>query len=276
MVMETAAKLNYFPAKGGCSNYFSPSKILHHVKLNYKKHCSVPLLSYVLIHNEPTLTNTVCTHALDCLFLCTIQTKQGGYECYHIPTHQIITQPYLTVAPTTPTIIVTIDALGKSNGIQNLKITDHHGHLLFDSSMDPALLAGVDDVDDKDTSFAGLHDEDTSFAGLPVPNTTIMTNADNDSDAESNHNFIDPNEADDNSSKASIHSTRSHISIHSDISEPPQHPPDEEDHLSKDQTKPDDIELPKLETQVPYYVDLKESLSHHSNAYFGWEAKYMS
>ena len=91
MVMETAAKLNYFPTKGGCSNYFSLREILHHVKLDYKKHCSMPLLSYVLAHDEPTLTNTVCAHALDCLFLCAIHTKQGGYECYHIPTHQVIT-----------------------------------------------------------------------------------------------------------------------------------------------------------------------------------------
>ena len=91
MVMETAAKLNYFPAKGGHSNYFSPREILHHVKLDYKKHCSMPLLSYVLTHDEPNLTNTVCIYALDCLFQQAIQTKQGGYECYHIPTHQVIT-----------------------------------------------------------------------------------------------------------------------------------------------------------------------------------------
>ena len=91
MVMETAAKLNYIPAKGGCSNYFSLREILHHVKLDDKKHCSMPLLSHVLAHDEPTLTNTVCSHPLDCLFLCTIQSKQGGYECFHIPTHQVIT-----------------------------------------------------------------------------------------------------------------------------------------------------------------------------------------
>ena len=92
MVMETTAKLNYFRAKGGCSNYFSLREILHHVKLDYKKHhCSVPFLSYVLTHDEPTLMNTAHAHALDCLFLCTIHTKQGGYECYHIPTCQVIT-----------------------------------------------------------------------------------------------------------------------------------------------------------------------------------------
>ena len=99
--------------------------------------------------------------------------------------------------------------------------------------MDPALLAGVDDADDKDISFTGVHDKDTSIAGVPVPNTTVMTNADINSDAESNHNSVDPNEANDNSSKASIHRTGSHLSIHSATSEPPQHPLDEEDNLSK-------------------------------------------
>ena len=47
-------------------------------------------------------------------------------------------------------MIATINTLGKSDGIQNLnlKITNLNGHLLFDSSVDPALLAGVDDADD--------------------------------------------------------------------------------------------------------------------------------
>ena len=76
---------------------------------------------------------------------------------------------------------MTINALRKSNGIQNLKITDLCRHLLFDST-DPALLAGVDDDDD---------DDNTSLAGVPIP---IMTNDDdNASDAESDHNSIDPN-----------------------------------------------------------------------------------
>ena len=78
----------------------------------------MPLLSYILAHNEPPLTYTARVCALDCLFLCTVHTKQGGYECYHIPTRQVITQLYVTVIPTTPTIIVTIYALGKSDGIE--------------------------------------------------------------------------------------------------------------------------------------------------------------
>ena len=62
--------------------------------------------------------------------------------------------------------------------------------------MDPALLAGVDDDDDKDTSLAGVHGNDTSLAEVTIPTTTIATNDKNDSDAESNHNSVDPNQAD--------------------------------------------------------------------------------
>ena len=58
--------------------------------------------------------------------------------------------------------------------------------------MDPALLAGVDDTDDKDTIFAGVHNEDTSLAGVPVPNTTVMTNGDDDSNTEYDHNSMRP------------------------------------------------------------------------------------
>ena len=86
-------------------------------------------------------------------------------------------------------------------------------------------------------------DDDTSLAGVLIP---IATNDNDNSDAESNHNSIDPNEADDNSSKASVHSTRSQAPVHSMIDEPSQLPPDEEE---LDNT--DDMQLPEQETQVP-------------------------
>ena len=94
----------------------------------------------------------------------------------------------------------------------------------FFDSTDPALLAGVDDNDD----------DNTSLAGVPIP---IATNDDDDSDAESNHNSIDPNEADDNSSKASVHSTRSQAPVHNMIDEPPQLPLDEEEPDDMDNTQ---------------------------------------
>ena len=108
--------------------------------------------------------------------------------------------------------------------------------------MDPVLHAGVDDDGDEDTSLAGVHGDNTSLTGVLKPTTTVATNNDDDSDAEPNHNSVDPNRADKNSSKISIHSTGSHIPVQSMTTEPPQCPLDVED--------PDDIELPELETQV--------------------------
>ena len=78
MVMKNAAKLNCFPTKGGCSKYFSLSEILHHVKLDYTKHCYVPLLSYILIHNEQTLTKTVHMHLLDFLSYVLFKPRKVG------------------------------------------------------------------------------------------------------------------------------------------------------------------------------------------------------
>ena len=103
------------------------------------------------------------------------------------------------------------------------------------------MLAGVDDNDDEDTSLAGVQGDDTSLAGVPL--CVVTNNDDDESDAVSDHNSIDSNKADSKSSKASIHSTRSHVPVHNMTDESPQHPPDEEE--------PDDIELPELETQVP-------------------------
>ena len=69
-----------------------------------------------------------------------------------------------------------------------------------------------------------------------------MTN-DNDNDSEYDHNSVDPNKADNNSSKASVHSTGSHAPVHNMTDEQPQH--------SLDKEELDDIGLPELETQVP-------------------------
>jgi hypothetical protein len=56
VVQECTRKLNYFPAKGGCSLYYSPREILHELKLNYVS-CKIPQLAYVMAHDEPKPTN---------------------------------------------------------------------------------------------------------------------------------------------------------------------------------------------------------------------------
>ena len=111
-----------------------------------------------------------------------------------------------------------------------------------DDNDDDTSLAGVQG---DDTSLAGVQGDDTSLAGVLIP--VMINNANDDnSDAESDHNSIDPNVANDNSSKPCLHSTGSQAPLHNTTDEPPQLPPAEEE---LDNT--DDAQLPELETQVP-------------------------
>ena len=53
LVMESARKVNYFPAKHGISRYYSPRQIMHRTTLDYTKHCQYALGQYVQPMTSP-------------------------------------------------------------------------------------------------------------------------------------------------------------------------------------------------------------------------------
>ena len=93
MVMETMAKLNCFPAKGGFLNYFSPREISHHDMSSLTTRSTVPclfLVSFLHMMNQPLPISFMHVHWTVVSYV-PYKNKQGGYECYHISTHQVIT-----------------------------------------------------------------------------------------------------------------------------------------------------------------------------------------
>ena len=68
--METARKLNYFPAKHGISQHYSPRQIVHQEKLDFKKHCQYYLGQYVQAHEEHEPRNTQRARTIEALY-CT-------------------------------------------------------------------------------------------------------------------------------------------------------------------------------------------------------------
>jgi hypothetical protein len=56
--MECTKKLNFFPPKGGVSEYYSPQMILHHENIDYAKHCAIPFGTYVQAAQENSPSNT--------------------------------------------------------------------------------------------------------------------------------------------------------------------------------------------------------------------------
>jgi hypothetical protein len=52
LVNDSAKKLNFFPAKSGISQYYSPRMILHQQNLDYDKHCQYAFGTYIQAHEN--------------------------------------------------------------------------------------------------------------------------------------------------------------------------------------------------------------------------------
>jgi hypothetical protein len=59
LVMDSAKKLNFFPAKHRISEYYSPRMILHQKNFDYTKNCKFTFGTYVQAHNKPSPTNNL-------------------------------------------------------------------------------------------------------------------------------------------------------------------------------------------------------------------------
>jgi hypothetical protein len=193
LVMEAARKLNFFPAKGGISKYYSPRTIMHQRVLDYNKQCNIPLFSYVQGHDEPNPSNTLKARTLDCLYLRPLFNAQGGHELYHIPTKRIITRRKVTMIPMPQQVIDHINELGAAEGMSGLKVTNRKGEVVFDSTV----LAGVDDeegdtpeteTEETDETTAEREEEEYHEQEDIDPNDIGEVVHDDPSTAESNDN----------------------------------------------------------------------------------------
>ena len=80
LAMVCTTKLNFFPVKGGVSQYYSPRMIMNQTNLDYNKHCVVPFGTYVQANHETNPTNTNAPRTLDAIYLHPTDNIQGGHE----------------------------------------------------------------------------------------------------------------------------------------------------------------------------------------------------
>jgi hypothetical protein len=154
LVDDFAKKLNVFAAKNGISQYYSPHMILHQQNLDYDKHCQYAFGTYVQAYEEPDPSNTNAPHTLDCIYLQYNDNKQGGHNILNLQTNHMITPILIT-----PVIIKMVHRIAKKDGMpKGLKITNHTGKVLYDSTW----IAGVDYDEDefKDEDYDSNSDED--------------------------------------------------------------------------------------------------------------------
>jgi hypothetical protein len=127
MVYEMTRRLNFFPAKGGVSKYYSPREILHHVKLDYDKHLMIPMFSFVQAHDEQEPRNSQVQRTIDCIYLRPMSNIQGGHELYNISTRRVISRRKVTIIPMTDRIVKLIESLAVKDGMKGLKLVAKDG-----------------------------------------------------------------------------------------------------------------------------------------------------
>ena len=133
LVMESAAKLNWFPPKNGVSQAYSPRMLIHRRKISYPKHCSIPIFSYVQAHDDPNPKNNQAPRTLDCIYLRPNFNEQGGHMLLHLATNEYITRAKVTVVPVTQQVIDMVESIARHEKMpKGLKIANKFGDILYD------------------------------------------------------------------------------------------------------------------------------------------------
>jgi hypothetical protein len=126
LIDDSTKKLNFFPAKNGISQYYSPHMILHQRNLNHDKHCQYAFATYIQAHDEPDSSNTNAPCTLDCIYLQNNVNEHGGHDLLHLQMNHKITRHRVTPIPITPVIIKMGHCIAKKDGMpKGLKITNH-------------------------------------------------------------------------------------------------------------------------------------------------------
>ena len=165
LAMLVTDQLNYFPAKGGASKYFSPHVLLKKMDLDYEKHCKIPFGSYVIANHEHDPKNTPATRGIDCIYLRPLNNKQGGHYLMHLSTGKLITRQTVTVVPITDSVIHRVDKLGTKQGMKSLKLETKDKQPLFPANW----IAGVDyedtddNMDDNDEEYTESDTDEDSY-----------------------------------------------------------------------------------------------------------------
>ena len=188
LVALCAKQLNFFPAKGGVSQYFSPHVILHRYPVDYEKHCSLGFGTYVQASADRERTNDMRPRTLDAIVLSPRFEPRNGWYLLDLKTGRVIERMNVTKVPVTDLVIKTVEQLAKKDGMQGLNLRTKTNEVLFDS----AWLAGVDfepatedeasgsgsDSEDEDYTTQDESDSDDSFS-------YDSSDDDDDSDGES-------------------------------------------------------------------------------------------
>jgi hypothetical protein len=140
LAMVCAQQLNFFPAKGGVSPYYSPHVLLGGRDLDYNKHCQVPFGAYVQAVQENNPKNTNAPRTIEAIYLRPSNNIQGGHELMDLNSGRVITRPRVWELPVTSLVIKAVEAMAEEQGIKSLKLQNRRKSEFYPADW----IAGVD------------------------------------------------------------------------------------------------------------------------------------
>ena len=120
-------QLNFFPAKGGVSPYYSPNTIITGKVLDYKKHLKHAFGTYVQAFTENDPSNTHHPRTYDAIYMRPSDNRQGGHRVLDLRTGKVITRAQVTALPMPEWVITRAEKLAKRDGITELKVQSRAG-----------------------------------------------------------------------------------------------------------------------------------------------------
>jgi hypothetical protein len=134
MVFYAVKLLNYFPAKGGVSEIYSPKTIMSGDIIDFKKF-SLSFGSYCQVHEKKLPCNSLVNRTLGAISLGPSGNTQGGHKFFTLNTSQVITCRSWDVIPMPKSIVDKVNFIGRDQPIQTVFL-DHAGNPIGDGDAD--------------------------------------------------------------------------------------------------------------------------------------------
>ena len=171
MVMYVVKLLNYFPAKGGVSDYYSPKAIMAGEIIHYKYY-SMPFGTYCQVHENESPRNSLAARTQGAISLGPSSNAQGGHKFYTLDTGKVVTRYSWTMIPMPTAVIERVNELGKGQPSQ-LTFQDRHGRIIGDNDSDIAAAYADDSADYEipgvpagDLNIPGVHGDTVELPGV--------------------------------------------------------------------------------------------------------------
>ena len=159
LAVEVTNHLNFFPPRGGISDYYSPRQIIEKRNLDYRRQCAIPMFTYVEATDDRAVKNDMKQRTISALYIRPKVTSSGGFEVLSLSTFQTFSRAHVTPLPMTPSVIHAVEMAAKADNVNKTVIRSKHGIIFYDSSQ----IAGVDYItspEDYDDVYADEDYED--------------------------------------------------------------------------------------------------------------------